>query len=72
MTRQTTITVSGGVAESVRALVDEFPGVNANRVGRALVRLGLREARKHRGALVEELRSIDGPWSPSEETGDRE
>jgi hypothetical protein len=38
MTRQTTITVSGAVAENVRALVDQFPGANANRLERALVR----------------------------------
>jgi hypothetical protein len=67
MTRQTTITVSGGVGESVRQLVAEFPGANANRVGRALVRLGLKEARKHRSLLVEELRVIDSPWSPLQE-----
>lgn len=72
MTRQTTITVTGGVGESVRQLVAQFPGANANRVGRALVRLGLKEARKRAGALVEELRAIDGPWNPSEEAGDHE
>ena len=72
MTRQTTITVSGGVAESVRALVNEFPGANANRVGRALVRLGLKEALRRRRALVEELRAIDGPWNPADEAANDE
>jgi hypothetical protein len=62
MSRQTTITVSGGVGESVRALVDEFPGSNANRMGRALVRIGLKEALRHPETLVEELRRLDSPW----------
>jgi hypothetical protein len=62
MTRQTTITVSGGVAESVRTLVDNFPGSNANRMGRALVRIGLRVALRHPESLVEELRRLDSPW----------
>jgi hypothetical protein len=62
MAQQTTITVSGGVGENVRALVDGFPGTNANRVGRALVRIGLRLAMRHPEKLVEELRRLDSPW----------
>ncbi len=62
MTRQMTITVSGGVGENVRALVEGFPGTNANRVGRALVRMGLRVALRRPQALVDELRRLDTPW----------
>lgn len=67
MTRQTTITVSGGVASTVRNLVDEFPGTNANRMGRALVRIGLRVALRHPEALVQELRRLDSPWGEKAE-----
>jgi hypothetical protein len=65
MKRQTSITVSGPLGDTIRALVDTFPGVNINRVGRAIIRLGLRAASEHPTALVAELRQIDSPWSPN-------
>jgi hypothetical protein len=63
--RQTSITVSGTEADRIRALVDDFPGTNANRIGRALVRLGLRQAVRDRAALVAELRALGAPWGAS-------
>lgn len=65
MAQQTSITVSGPLGESIRALVDEFPGVNVNRIGRAIVRLGLRQAWREREALIAELRQLDAPWAPA-------
>lgn len=67
MKQQTSITVSGPVGDRIRELVAEFPGVNINRIGRAIVRLGLREALRRRNAFVKELREVDAPWSPSSE-----
>jgi hypothetical protein len=71
MAGQVSITVSGVVGGNVRALLDEFPGANINRVGRALVRLGLRQASRDRAALVAELREVDAPWVAATEHGDR-
>lgn len=65
MAEQITITVSGKVGANVRALLDEFPGANINRVGRALVRLGLKQASRERAALVAELRQLDAPRVPA-------
>lgn len=61
---QTTITVSGALGARIRQLVETYPGSNVNRVGRALVRLGLRRALRERDVLTNELRAIDTPWSP--------
>jgi hypothetical protein len=61
--QQTSITVTGTEADRIRALVDDFPGTNANRIGRALVRLGLRQAVRDRAALVAELRALGAPWA---------
>lgn len=70
--QQTSITVSGSVADWIRALVNEFPGSNANRIGRALVRLGLRQAIGERAVLVMELRALDAPCAgPDPSQGDR-
>lgn len=60
--KQTSITVSGNVAESIRALVVDYPGSNANRIGRALLRLGLQQAGREPTALVTELRALDEPF----------
>jgi hypothetical protein len=70
MKDQTTITVTGELSVRIRTLVEEFPGVNVNRVGRALVRMGLRHALRERDAFINELRCIDAPWSVSEEGRD--
>lgn len=70
MAKQATLSVGGGLAASIRTLVSEYPGVTLNRVGRALVRLGLRQALRERDMLVEELRQLDAPWpSPTERAG---
>lgn len=63
--QQTSITVGGTEADRIRALVDDFPGTNANRIGRALVRLGLRQAVRDRAVLVAELRALGTAWAPS-------
>jgi hypothetical protein len=68
MKDQTSITVTGTEADRIRALVDDFPGTNANRIGRALVRLGLRQAVRDRAALVAELRALGAPWAASRAT----
>ena len=62
MTGQATISVSGGLTDSIRTLVSEFPGATINRMGRALIRMGLRQALGNAEALVEELRQLDAPW----------
>jgi hypothetical protein len=67
MKDQTTITVSGALGARIRQLVETYPGTNVNRVGRALVRLGLRCALGERDALTKELRAIDTPWSRTSE-----
>jgi hypothetical protein len=66
--QQTSITVGGTEADRIRALVDDFPGTNANRIGRALVRLGLRQAVRDRAVLVAELRALGTAWAPSDVT----
>jgi hypothetical protein len=68
MKEQTSITVSGALGDCIRALVGEFPGTTINRMGRAVVRLGLRRAILERAALVAELRQIDMPWDLSSST----
>ena len=62
MTEQTTISVSGSITASIRALVSAYPGTNANRMGRALVRIGLRVALRQPESLIEELRQLDTAW----------
>lgn len=66
MTKQATLSVGGGLAASIRTLVLEYPGATVNRMGRALVRLGLGLALRQPEVLVAELRQLDSERTPKE------
>lgn len=62
MNDQTTITVAGSLSTAIAALVSRYPGANANRIGRALVCLGLQQVDRDCRPLEAELRRLNDSW----------
>lgn len=56
---QTTITVAGALSTAIRVLVARYPGANANRIGRALVSLGLQQVNADCRQLDNGLRKLN-------------
>jgi hypothetical protein len=58
MSEQITICMTGPIMTTLRKLVAAYPGAAPNKIGRALVRVGLRHVLQNPEILAEELRLL--------------
>jgi hypothetical protein len=78
MSNQITICMTGPIMATIRQLVAAYPGATANKIGRALVRLGLRHVLQDPAVLAQELCLLQTQWSadtnshPAQQSGIQE